>query len=269
MPATRGAQPRHIRAITCPPERHFNGIPDYSEPTRPNADTDSSHGPLGHAHHPHLPHGARWQCRVCRSSEGTVRSHQEDVQERAELGRFQLSLSGTWAAVLLGRAGRAGAGRFSRWRGPGRWPLVAAGGRLGPGRAGQVAAVASVTSAETSASWRPGHPSRSSACPARQVVSGAHGRDLLRRAGHLAGHPADGRHQLGDGVLGGHRIGQDRRVHCPAAPALLHSGLLDHRLDRVVDPVRPGRSRDPVPPVHQRRRIEPRVIQARRIIPAR
>ena len=95
------------------------------------------------------------------------------------------------------------------------------------------------------------------------VVPGAHRRDLLRRAGHLPGHPADRRDQLGDGVLGGHRIGQDRRVHRPAAPPLEHPGLLDHRPDRVVDPVRPRRLRDPLAPVHQRGRVEPRIIQRR------
>ena len=42
-----------------------------------------------------------------------------------------------------------------------------------------------------------------------------------------------------------------------------HPGLLDHRLDRVVDPVRPGRLRDPPAPVHQGGRVEPRVIQRR------
>ena len=78
------------------------------------------------------------------------------------------------------------------------------------------------------------------------VMPGAHRRDLLRRAGHLPRHPPDRRDQLGDGVLGGHRIGQDRGVHRPAPPALQDPGLLDHLPDRVVDPVRPRRLRDPV-----------------------
>ena len=49
------------------------------------------------------------------------------------------------------------------------------------------------------------------------IMPGAYGRDLPCRAGHLAGHPADGRDQLGDGVLGRHGVRQDRRVHRPAA----------------------------------------------------
>ena len=96
------------------------------------------------------------------------------------------------------------------------------------------------------------------------VVAGAHGRDLLRRTGHGPRHPPHRGDQLGDRVLGGHRIGQDRRVHRPAPSALEDPGLLDHLLDRVVDPVRPCRLRDPLAPVHQGGRVEPRVIQRSR-----
>jgi hypothetical protein len=70
-------------------------------------------------------------------------------------------------------------------------------------------------------------------------VPGTHSRDLARRTGHLAGYPPDRRDQLGDRVLGGHRISQDRRVHRPAPPARQHSRLPGHLLDRVVDPVLP------------------------------
>ena len=97
------------------------------------------------------------------------------------------------------------------------------------------------------------------------IVAGAHLRDLLRRAGHLPGHPPDRGDQLGDGVLRGHRIGQDRRVHRPAAPAPQHPGLLHDIRDRVVDPVRPLRPRDPAPPAHQRGRVEARVVDRRPI----
>ena len=58
------------------------------------------------------------------------------------------------------------------------------------------------------------------------VLKGFQIRDLLCRAGHLPSHPADRRNQLDDRVLGGHRIGQDRRVHRPAPPALQHPGKL-------------------------------------------
>ena len=69
-------------------------------------------------------------------------------------------------------------------------------------------------------------------------MRGAQLHDLPCRPGHHPGHPADRGDQLGDGVLGRHRIRQDRRVHRPSAPALQHPGLRDHRRDRVIDPVR-------------------------------
>jgi hypothetical protein len=46
-------------------------------------------------------------------------------------------------------------------------------------------------------------------------------------------------------------------------PAPHDPGLLRHLADRVADPVRPLRLRQPFPPVHQRGRIKPRVIQRR------
>ena len=94
-------------------------------------------------------------------------------------------------------------------------------------------------------------------------MAGAHRRDLLRRAGHLPGHLADRGRQLGHGVLGGHRVSQDGGIHRPAAPAPQHPRLLHDRAHRVADPVRPRRPGDPVPPVHQRRRADPRIIQRR------
>jgi hypothetical protein len=82
-------------------------------------------------------------------------------------------------------------------------------------------------------------------------MAAAHRGDLRGRAGHLAGHPADRRDQLGDGVLGGDRIGHDGGVHHPPPPAGKDPGLLDHLLDRVVDPMRPLGPGQPLPPVGQ------------------
>jgi len=53
------------------------------------------------------------------------------------------------------------------------------------------------------------------------------------------GPPGGCRDQLGDGVLGRHRIRQDRRIHRPP-PALHHAGLRDHPAHRVAN--RCGRS---------------------------
>ena len=62
-----------------------------------------------------------------------------------------------------------------------------------------------------------------------------------RGAGHLAADPADRRDQLGDGVLGGHRVLQHRGVQRPPGLAGQHAGRRDHLPDRVEDPVRPRR----------------------------
>ena len=51
------------------------------------------------------------------------------------------------------------------------------------------------------------------------VVGPAVARDHLGRAGHLTGHPADRGDQLGDRVLGGDRVVEDRGVHRPAGLA--------------------------------------------------
>jgi hypothetical protein len=92
--------------------------------------------------------------------------------------------------------------------------------------------------------------------------SGAtHRRGLFRGPGHDPGHPADRGDQLGDRVLGRHRIGQDRGIHRPPPAAFQHPRLRDHRRHRVTDPVRPLRLRQAAPPVHQRRGIEPAMIE--------
>jgi hypothetical protein len=93
------------------------------------------------------------------------------------------------------------------------------------------------------------------------VMTGAHHRDLRGRAGHLAGHPPDRRHQLGDGVLGGDRISQDRGVHHPPPTPSNDPGLLHHPPDRLVDAMRPRRAGQPLAPIGQRGRMESLVVQ--------
>jgi hypothetical protein len=93
------------------------------------------------------------------------------------------------------------------------------------------------------------------------VVAAAHRCDLGGRAGHLPPDPADRGDQLGDGVLGGDRIGQDRGVHRPPPPTSKHPGLLHHPPDRLVDPLRPRGAGQPLPPVGQRGRMKPPIVQ--------
>jgi hypothetical protein len=88
-----------------------------------------------------------------------------------------------------------------------------------------------------------------------------HRRDPRGPAGHLAGHPTDRRHQLGDGVLGRDRISKDRGVHHPPPPASKDPSLLHHPPDRLVDPMRPLRAGQPTPPIDQRRRMKAPVVQ--------
>ena len=129
--------------------------------------------------------------------------------------------------------------------------LVAARSRPVPVSAASTA-FASLTSAETSACLgvRVG-PVDPRLARLGVVVPGAHRRDHLAAAGHLPAHPADRRDQLGDGVLGGHRVVEDRGVHRPAPSTRQYPGRLDHLPDRVVDPVRALRLGDPLTPVHQ------------------
>ncbi len=61
----------------------------------------------------------------------------------------------------------------------------------------------------------------------------------LAGAGDQPADSADRRDQLGDGVLGGDRVGQDGGVQHPPAPTLEHPGLLHHLADRVKDPPGP------------------------------
>ena len=81
--------------------------------------------------------------------------------------------------------------------------------------------------------------------------------DHLRRAGHRPGDPADRGDQLGDRVLGGHRVIQDRGIQRPTGLPGQHPGLGHHRPDRVKDPVRPWRAAQPPPPHRQRGRMKP------------
>ena len=75
------------------------------------------------------------------------------------------------------------------------------------------------------------------------VMPGAHRRDGLAAPGYHPPDPADRQNQLGDGVLGGHRVSQNRGIHRPPTPTSHHPGLCDHRAYRVVDPLRPLRFR--------------------------
>jgi len=74
-------------------------------------------------------------------------------------------------------------------------------------------------------------------------------------------HPADRRDQLGDGVLGGDRVGQDGGIQHPPTPTGEHPGLLHHLADRLEDPPRPIRGPRTSPPVHQHRGVESLVVQ--------
>ena len=65
-----------------------------------------------------------------------------------------------------------------------------------------------------------------------------------RRQRHRAGlgndatHLADRRDELGDSVLGGHRVIEDRRIKGPTALSPQHAGRSDDFAHRVKDPVR-------------------------------
>ena len=74
------------------------------------------------------------------------------------------------------------------------------------------------------------------------VVRGAHGRDRVRCAGHLARHAPDRGDDLGDGVPGGDRVVEHRGVQRPAHPAFEHAGLGHHGPDRGEDPLRVARA---------------------------
>ena len=108
---------------------------------------------------------------------------------------------------------------------------------------------------------RQGHPGRSSAYPACR----SHGRHAPPRSAPARrappAPPGGSPRQVGDRVLGGHRVGQDCGVHRAASSALQHPGLLEHLPDRVVDRVRAAGLRDPVSLEHQRGRVKLRIGQ--------
>jgi hypothetical protein len=93
------------------------------------------------------------------------------------------------------------------------------------------------------------------------VVPGALARDDPRGAGHHPAHLADRGDQLRHGVLSGDRIIEHHRVQRPPRLPAQHPGLVNHRPDRVEDPVRPIRASQPTPPIRQRGRMEPLMIQ--------
>ena len=70
------------------------------------------------------------------------------------------------------------------------------------------------------------------------VVPGAPRGDHLPGAGHHPGHPADRCDQLGDRVLGGHRVIEHRGVQRPASLPGQHPGLGHHLPDHIEDPSR-------------------------------
>ena len=73
--------------------------------------------------------------------------------------------------------------------------------------------------------------------------------------------PADHRHQLRHGVLGGHRIIEQRRVQRPAGPAGEHPGLGDDVTDGVEDPLRTITHAQLVAPQRQHRWMKPLIIE--------
>ena len=115
---------------------------------------------------------------------------------------------------------------------------------------------ASVTKASTSVARARGRPRRWPVYPVVVVVSGAVFGDHRGGVGHLAAHPADRADQLGHRVLGGHRVIEHRGVQRPPCLTRQRPGLRHHRLDRLEDPVRSIRGRQPAPPVGQRGRVK-------------
>ncbi len=94
------------------------------------------------------------------------------------------------------------------------------------------------------------------------VVGGAlHGRGRSG-AGDLTDHRPHGGDQLGDGVLGGHRVIEDGGVQCPPVLSLQHAGGLHDLAHRLEDPVRASRAGQTTAEVGQQRRIERHIVQA-------
>jgi hypothetical protein len=80
-------------------------------------------------------------------------------------------------------------------------------------------------------------------------------------------HLADRRPQLGDGVLGGHRVQHRRRVQHPR-PALHRTRRPGHHLGVLKQPPRPGRGPQPIAHPHQHRRVKrpaPGICPGRRL----
>jgi hypothetical protein len=92
------------------------------------------------------------------------------------------------------------------------------------------------------------------------VMRGAPRRRHLRRTRHLPDHPADRGDQLGDGVLGGHRVIEHHRIQRPPLLTRQHPRGRHHLPDPGKQPVRILRTRQPPPEIGQQRRIE-RAIQ--------
>jgi hypothetical protein len=92
------------------------------------------------------------------------------------------------------------------------------------------------------------------------VVVGAH--HHLARPGDHPAHPADGRDELGDGVLGGHRVVEQGRVEGPAVLALQDPGGFDDRANGVEDALGTSGLAQSRAPVGEDRVVEPLIIES-------
>ncbi|TQK49862.1 uncharacterized protein (TIGR02680 family) [Streptomyces sp. SLBN-118] len=102
--------------------------------------------------------------------------------------------------------------------------------------------------------------------PLYRLVDFAEGRPAVLRghllgAGDLTDHPANGGDDLGDGVLGGHRVIKHRGVQRPPLPALEYAGRGHDFPDLGEDPHRISRMTQAAPEVRQQRRIKRGVVQ--------
>ena len=87
-------------------------------------------------------------------------------------------------------------------------------------------------------------------------------RQLQRRGGRdQPTDPTDRSDQLSHGVLRRDRVIEHGRVQRPPRLALQHPGLVDHRPDRVEDPLRSLALTQLVAPQRQHRRMEPLVVK--------
>jgi hypothetical protein len=96
--------------------------------------------------------------------------------------------------------------------------------------------------------------------PSQHNEPGALTGDQGLGAGHLPADPTDLGDQLGDSVLTGNRVIEDRGVQRPPLLPGQHPRLRDHLPHHLEDALRPLRGGQPTPPVRQRRRVKPHRI---------